>query len=171
MSHREGCVAGPGHPLRVQRVQGGTTLPPTSQGAEDHQARWPKIVFPQSHHGLRPPRGSERWRKTGKPTKIFQIRQICGADKSRAGWDEVSVAPRWGGPTNSGLWEQKNASSRSPRGPLPQKSPGWGFRSEGAGDGQRPPGHPPPSLAHSQQGASGFHREPGLPNAGCWGLL
>jgi hypothetical protein len=66
---------------------------------------------PSLHPTASPPQGSMCWRKTGKATKIFQIRQICGVDKSRAGWDEVSVAPQWGGPIKSGLWLQKNASS------------------------------------------------------------
>ena len=86
-------------------------LPTMPQTTRHRAPGMPLTPFPQPHHGLRPPQGSKRWGKTGKPTKIFQIRQICGADKSRAGWDEVSVAPQWGGPVKSGLWSQKNASS------------------------------------------------------------
>lgn len=78
-----------------------------------------KALGPQnaSHpHPSAPPQppssgGRQHWRRTGKPTKIFQIREICGADKSWAGWDEASVAPKWGGPVKSGLRLPENASS------------------------------------------------------------
>lgn len=114
-AHRgDACGLGPGCPFGAHRVLWGADFSPRSNHAADHQASCPRNAshpFLQPHHGLRPPQGSKRWRKTGKPTKIFQIRQICGADKSRAGWDEVSVAPQWGGPVKSGLRPQKNASS------------------------------------------------------------
>lgn len=86
---------------------------PTSSCATDHQARCPKNAshpFPQPYQGLHPPQESERWRKMEKPTKIFPIRQICGADKSRTGWDEVSFVPQWGGPIKC-LVAAENASS------------------------------------------------------------
>lgn len=106
-----------------------TTFLPHLQVCCRPPGRGPQIALPQPHH---PPRGSKRWRKTRKPTKIFQIRQICGADKSHAGWDEASVAPQWGAPVKSDLWLQKNASSPALGlgGPHclsgPQKSPRWG---------------------------------------------
>jgi hypothetical protein len=103
----------PGSRMSPQNAEGvGEQIPPTPSVA-DHQAQGPKndshpLLFTPT---ASPPQGSMCWRKTGKATKIFQIRQICGVDKSRAGWDEVSVAPQWGGPIKSGLWLQKNASS------------------------------------------------------------
>lgn len=105
-----------------------TAPPPPAEPQTTRKS--PQVTSPQPHHGLHPLQGSECWRKTGKPTKIFQTRQICGADKSRTGWDEVSVAPRWGGSVRSGLWPQKNASSPALSGAHclshPQKSPRWG---------------------------------------------
>lgn len=105
-----------------------TAPPPPTVPQTTRQS--PQVAFPQPHHGLHPLQGSECWRKTGKPTKIFQTRQICGVDKSHAGWDEVLVAPRWGGSVRRGLWPQKNASSPALSGAHclshPQKSPRWG---------------------------------------------
>lgn len=137
-NREEACGLGPGAPHGAQRVLRGADLSPSSSCATDHQAwcpRMPLTPFPEPHHGLRPPQGSERWRKTGKPTKIFQIRQTCGADKSRAGWDEVSVAPQWGGPVKSGLWPQKNASSPALSGAhcLPKRAHAGGAHSRGLG--------------------------------------
>jgi len=158
--HREeACGLGPECPLGAQGMLWGgphTAPPPPTVPQTTRQS--PQVAFPQPHHGLHPLQGSECWRKTGKPTKIFQTRQICGADKSHAGWDEVSVAPRWGGSVRRGLWPQKNASSPALSGAHclshPQKSPRWGVpavRSRGQA-GHWPPGHPC-SPAHSPAGA------------------
>ena len=145
----------------------GTTFLPHLQVCRRPPGGGPLIALPQPHH---PPRGSERWRKTGKPTKIFQIRQICGADKSHAGWDEASAAPQWGVPVKSDLWPQKNASSpalgRAHCLSRPQKSPRWGCPQ--GGDWGAVPGlqvtHA--ALPAPQQGAAGRLREPGITSSG-----
>lgn len=129
-AHPQGRGVWPGPRVPVwgtgNAVRGTTLLPPPPTEPQTTRQS-PQVAFPQPHHGLHLLQGSECWRKTGKPTKIFQTRQICGADKSRTGWDEVSVAPRWGGSVRSGLWPQKNASSPALSGAhclsYPQKSP------------------------------------------------
>lgn len=148
---RRGMWPGPRGPVwGRESVMGGSFLPHFQLCH-----RPPGIVPKNASHPLpsappwppRPPQGSERWRKTGKPTKIFQIRQTCGADKSRAGWDEVSVAPQWGGPVKRGLWPQKNASSPTLSGAhclsYPQKEPTLGVPTvRDLGISLWPPGHP-----------------------------
>lgn len=149
---------------------------PTTNCATDHQAQRPRMPltpFPQPHNGLRPPQGSELWRKTGKPTKIFQIRQICGADKSCAGWDEVSVAPQWGGPIKSGLWPQKNASSPALRGAhclrYPPKESMLGVPTvRELGVSPWPPGHPHGPAQSPVGGSRASQRSRGTPSLGCW---
>lgn len=147
------CCLGPGRASSPCAEGIGGQLPP--KRTTNHQAQGPQNAsrpLPSTLHSLCSPQGSAHWRKTGKPTKIFQIGQICGADKSRTGWDEVSVAPRWGGPIKSGLRLQKNASSQLSVGAFcpsdPQKVPELGvprLRNWGLSLASRAPTHPLPA--------------------------
>lgn len=103
---RRGMWPGPGCPW-AQRLCWGQ-MAPTSWCADGQAQCLSSLLL--APLGLCPPQGAERWRKTGKPTKISQIGQTCGADKGRAGWDEVSAALRWGGSVRAACGHQ-NASS------------------------------------------------------------
>lgn len=123
-----------------------------------------------SPHGPCPPQGAERWRKTGKPTKISQVGQTCGADKGRAGWDEVSAAPRWGGPVRAACGHQ-NASSPALSGLIVSatpKEPTLGVPTvRDLGVSPWPPGHPH-GPAYSPAGGSGAPQGTEAPSP--WGI-
>lgn len=150
----------------VERI---SLAPPNVLQTTRHSApRMPLTPFPQLRHCLRPPQGSELWRKTGKPTKIFQIRQICSADKGRAGWDEVSVALQWGGPVKVACGHRKNASSPALGGgslsQLPPKTAqAGGSHGQGIGSSRSPTW---PCSPFSR--ASRPSRGTGRTTLGCW---
>lgn len=173
-SREEACGLGPGAPHRAQRVLRGADLSPSSSCATDHQAwcpRMPLTPFPEPHHGLRPPQGSERWRKTGKPTKTFQIRQACGADKSCAGGMRFQLLPNGADPSKVACGHRKMRHLPLSVGLIVSATP---KRAHAGGSHSRGLGLSPWLQVTTwrcpvpSRGLQGFSGNGGMSSLGCW---
>lgn len=125
--------------------------------------------------GVCAPRGTERWRKTGKPTRIFQIGQTCVQTKAALGGMRFRLLPNGADRSKWLVATEKYVISRSRWGSLsqllPQRAHSGSSHSEGL-RGQplasRAPTWPCPLPSMGLQSFSGNRGGGGVPSLGYW---